>query len=51
MIGCSVVLQTAHFGVLAGEFIWGRGSADDKSGLIGILSVSLFYSLQSLTPR
>jgi hypothetical protein len=27
---------------LAGEFVWGRGSSDDKSGLIGILYVSYF---------
>jgi hypothetical protein len=28
-------------GVFTGKFIWGRGSSDDKSGLIGILYVSL----------
>ena len=26
---------------LSGKRIWGRGSSDDKSGLIGILQVSL----------
>ena len=41
MIGCSVVLQTTHLGVFSGDLIWGRGSSDDKSGLIGILFVSL----------
>jgi hypothetical protein len=32
--------------VFLGEFIWGRGSSDDKSGLIGILYVSVISPLQ-----
>ena len=27
--------------MLTGKYVWGRGSSDDKSGLIGILYVSL----------
>jgi hypothetical protein len=29
-------------GEFAGKFIWGRGSSDDKCGLIGILYVFAF---------
>ena len=32
-----------------GEHIWGRGSSDDKSGLIGILFVYLCLFLEILT--
>jgi acetylornithine deacetylase/succinyl-diaminopimelate desuccinylase-like protein len=28
-------------GEFTGQFIWGRGSSDDKSGLVGILYASL----------
>jgi hypothetical protein len=41
-------------GAFSGEYIWGRGSSDDKSGVIGILFVSRasrYYSLAKFDPK
>jgi hypothetical protein len=48
-IGHTVALPTAYWvGYFAGEIIWGRGSADNKNGLIGILYVIPAFSLAAV---
>lgn len=36
------MLRSRRYVLCAGDRIWGRGSSDDKSGLIGIMSVTVF---------
>lgn len=51
--GLSSAVSGLNFDFLSvdGEFIWGRGSVDDKSGLIGILSALESLLSTNFQPR